>query len=96
MKHFRKMIITLLLIAPILLGVYYFYPGKALPKGAMVDRLVVYKSERKMKAFSGNELLKEYKIALGKNPVGHKQFEGDNKTPEGRQKNRRVEVVILK
>lgn len=27
--------------------------------------------------------MKSYKIALGKNPVGDKQFEGDDKTPEG-------------
>ena len=29
-------------------------------------------------------LLKTYPIALGFSPVGHKQFEGDGKTPEGR------------
>ena len=28
-------------------------------------------------------LLKTYPVALGFNPVGHKQFEGDGKTPEG-------------
>lgn len=36
-----------------------------------------------MEAYSGNELLKTYDIALGKNPVGHKEYEGDTKTPEG-------------
>ncbi len=28
--------------------------------------------------------IKEYRIALGKSPKGHKQQEGDQKTPEGR------------
>lgn len=36
-----------------------------------------------MKVYSEGMLLKTYRISLGKNPVGHKQFEGDCKTPEG-------------
>jgi len=62
---------------------WYFYPGKKLPDDAVVDRLVVYKSKRQMLAYSSGRLLKTYTIALGKNPVGHKQYEGDNRTPEG-------------
>ena len=34
--------------------------------------------------FEGKELIKTYNIRLGFNPVGHKQEEGDGKTPEGR------------
>jgi len=69
----------------VLVGIaaWYFYPGKPLPKGTIIDKLVVYKSKRKMEAYSEGKILKTYAIALGKNPVGHKQFEGDNKTPEG-------------
>ena len=33
--------------------------------------------------YSGDKLLKVYRVALGKNPIGHKEFEGDMKTPEG-------------
>jgi murein L,D-transpeptidase YafK len=33
---------------------------------------------------NNNILLKTYKIALGGQPIGHKEFEGDNKTPEGK------------
>ena len=36
-----------------------------------------------MNVYAGNTLLKTYSISLGKNPVGDKAFEGDNKTPEG-------------
>lgn len=69
----------------VLVGIaaWYLCPGKPLPKGKTIDKLVVYKSKRKMEAYSEGKLLKTYTIALGKNPVGHKQFEGDNKTPEG-------------
>lgn len=62
---------------------WYWYPTKALPNGTVIDKLVVYKDKRKMEAYEGATLIKTYDIALGKNPVGHKQFEGDNKTPEG-------------
>ena len=65
------------------LAVYYFFPEKQLPHGAAIDRLVVYKSKRKMEAWSGSELQKSYTISLGKNPLGHKECEGDCRTPEG-------------
>ena len=55
-----------------------------LPENAVIDRLVVHKSKRTMSAYSQGRLLKTYPISLGKQPVGHKQFEGDGKTPEGK------------
>ncbi len=36
-----------------------------------------------MEVYSNNELLKTYKISLGRDPVGDKEKEGDKKTPEG-------------
>ena len=48
-----------------------------------VNLILVEKSKRQLSIYHDNELLKTYKISLGKNPVGHKQFEGDSKTPEG-------------
>ena len=55
-----------------------------LSEDAVIDRLVVHKSQRTMSAYSKGKLLKTYPIALGKQPVGHKHFEGDGKTPEGK------------
>ncbi len=63
--------------------VYYFYPETKLPKGKIVDCIVVLKSKRQLLAYSNDKLLKTYSISLGRNPVGHKEFEGDKKTPEG-------------
>jgi murein L,D-transpeptidase YafK len=54
-----------------------------LPNNTKIDALVVYKSERKLIAFSKGKIIKTYSIVLGKSPVGAKQFQGDNKTPEG-------------
>ncbi len=48
-----------------------------------IDSIVVLKSERRMQVYNNGHLLKTYKIALGEHPVGHKQYEGDRKTPEG-------------
>jgi len=48
-----------------------------------VDYVVVKKRERKLILYAGPEMVKTYNVALGKQPVGHKQKEGDSKTPEG-------------
>jgi murein L,D-transpeptidase YafK len=47
------------------------------------DRIVVEKSKRVMKLMHGSEVLKTYRVALGGQPVGPKQRQGDHKTPEG-------------
>lgn len=55
----------------------------ALSSDIQIDKLIVYKSKREMQAYANGKLVKTYPIALGLNPIGHKQFEGDKKTPEG-------------
>lgn len=54
-----------------------------LPQNTPITRLIVMKSERQMWAYNQDKLVKIYPISLGKSPIGHKQFEGDKKTPEG-------------
>jgi murein L,D-transpeptidase YafK len=48
-----------------------------------VDKVVVHKSANKMYLIKNSKPIKEYDIALGGNPVGHKMQEGDMRTPEG-------------
>jgi murein L,D-transpeptidase YafK len=55
----------------------------AIPAFAEVDLVKVDKSERKMYLMEGDVVVKEYHVAFGANPKGHKQQEGDEKTPEG-------------
>jgi murein L,D-transpeptidase YafK len=50
------------------------------------DLIEVEKSKRKMMLLREGAIIAEYKIALGGQPIGHKQFEGDQKTPEGTYK----------
>jgi tetratricopeptide (TPR) repeat protein len=54
----------------------------ALQKGP-ADKILIEKNERRLTLFSKGKVLKTYKIALGGNPNGPKERQGDNKTPEG-------------
>jgi murein L,D-transpeptidase YafK len=47
------------------------------------DKIVVIKSKRVMLLLNNGEILRAYRISLGKHPVGHKTHQGDQKTPEG-------------
>jgi len=51
--------------------------------GPKVTQVQVHKADRKLYLFHHDKLLKTYDVALGFAPQGHKQFEGDGKTPEG-------------
>ncbi|MEM7611466.1 MAG: L,D-transpeptidase family protein [Pseudomonadota bacterium] len=48
------------------------------------DLVVVNKSERWLRLYRDDEILREFPIALGAEPKGDKEQEGDNRTPEGR------------
>ncbi|HZT01537.1 MAG TPA: L,D-transpeptidase family protein [Steroidobacteraceae bacterium] len=48
-----------------------------------VDRVVVRKSQRRLYLMDGAKVVRSYKIALGLEPKGPKQRDGDFRTPEG-------------
>lgn len=50
----------------------------------IADLIVVIKSKRIMFLMNEGKIIKVYKIALGKSPIGKKTIQGDGKTPEGR------------
>ncbi len=47
------------------------------------DKVLIEKKERRLTLISKGKVIKTYKIALGGNPNGPKERQGDNKTPEG-------------
>lgn len=51
--------------------------------GPKVTYVVVNKAARNMYLMHYDRVLEEYPIKLGFAPVGHKEIEGDGKTPEG-------------
>jgi len=54
-----------------------------LPEGTRADKIVIVKSAHTMSLISGSRVLRTYKVALGRDPVGPKTRAGDHKTPEG-------------
>ncbi len=52
--------------------------------GPEVTRIVVLKEERRMVLLHHDRVVSYHKIDLGFAPVGHKRWEGDGRTPEGR------------
>jgi len=49
----------------------------------VIDKVVVLKAERQLQLISNGEVLHRYRISLGRQPVGHKRQQGDQRTPEG-------------
>jgi murein L,D-transpeptidase YafK len=47
------------------------------------DRIVVHKANRRMELFRDGQMIASYRVSLGLVPAGHKQREGDFRTPEG-------------
>ena len=55
----------------------------AIPKNTVIDKVFVDKSARTLQLLSDDKVIKSYHIALGGNPIGHKQQQGDQRTPVG-------------
>jgi len=74
---------ALLAVCALALYFYAHHNWHPLPAGTAINRIVVEKSAKKLSIFDNGNHIKSYRIALGRNPVGAKQEEGDMKTPEG-------------
>lgn len=58
-------------------------PPPLAPDVERAQRLLVLKGARRLQALRGDAVLLDVPIGLGFEPVGHKQREGDGRTPEG-------------
>lgn len=88
MPNLRPLHITVgtMLIA-LMAGAIWLLQGSfaEIPNLPAIDRIVVHKGAREMQLWSGSRLVHTMSgVALGDTPIGQKQFEGDEKTPEGR------------
>ena len=73
-----------LLTIGIVVAIFYWNQHRTgLPAGTTIDRILVEKSLRTLSIFREGRMLKTYRVALGRNPTGAKEEEGDMKTPEG-------------
>jgi len=72
-----------MLVAALILCTLPGVRGTANSDSKKADRVVVVKSSRTLRLLKDGQVLKEYKVALGTQPVGAKTRFGDHRTPEG-------------
>jgi murein L,D-transpeptidase YafK len=75
----RKLLIVFL---PLFLSLYLATTSHAVLQKA--DRVLVLKNERRLILMNKGAILRSYKVALGRQPVGRKIRQGDGRTPEGK------------
>ncbi len=76
-----------ILFAGIALAIVFFrWSGTeaSIDPSVKADKVVVFKGKRVLILLRDGEILKTYRIALGRQPKGHKTKAGDNRTPEGK------------
>jgi murein L,D-transpeptidase YafK len=80
-----KRIVTALSILLLAVACQIVGPAPEVPSAAALkgDALEVRKATREMDLIDQGRVVKTYRIALGANPIGHKQRAGDQRTPEG-------------
>ena len=76
---FQKPLVILALIAACLFALSAPGHGAA----SLVDKVLVIKHDRTLQLLSRGKVVNSYRIALGSEPMGAKQRQGDHRTPEG-------------
>ena len=80
--RFRVLLISLCVAAAVAILLARPRP-RPMASTEAIDRILIEKSQRTLIAFRRGTEVKRYRVALGQNPVGAKDREGDMKTPEG-------------
>ena len=73
-------------LAVVLLGAALVVPVAAGATSELLqaaDKVLVVKSEHRLYLLRGGQPFKSYRVVFGLNPAGHKEREGDYRTPEG-------------
>lgn len=85
MRKNSTLSVTLLSLLPTLFSAATSADERFAPVAALkADLVQVDKSKRRMYLLEQGRVIREFRIALGKSPKGHKVQEGDQRTPEGR------------
>jgi murein L,D-transpeptidase YafK len=81
----KVLLILVLLLCLMALGVgaVAYANFDPLPRDAIADRVLVEKSARRLTLMRNGNALKTYRVALGRAPIGPKEYEGDQRTPQG-------------
>lgn len=70
--------------APTAKGLFHKASTPPQATAVLADEIVVYKANHLMYLLKNGRIIRKFRIALGKNPIGHKLQWGDFRTPEGR------------
>lgn len=79
---FDKLFLTAAVLLSTLLPSYTISPVLA-SEFPVADKVLVEKGKRQLHLLKDNQPFRTFKIALGVDPLGDKEQEGDQKTPEG-------------
>ena len=81
--NFRRVLFLVLFLFIIGLLVFYIKPFIPFDMTQKVDKILIVKHKRKLYLLSEDKVVITYRISLGHQPKGHKEYEGDMHTPEG-------------
>ena len=70
-------------LATLLTGLCLFAASAPASDFPMADKIIVEKENRKLHLMRNGEIFRTFEVALGVAPIGDKEREGDQRTPEG-------------
>lgn len=65
-------------------GLIFLLSAGAAQGGPQADFVLVVKSEKRLYLMHDGDVVASFRVAFGRNPKGHKEQQGDERTPEGR------------
>ncbi|MCA9619798.1 MAG: L,D-transpeptidase family protein [Myxococcales bacterium] len=83
MKRATRFLAVAAVMGLVTLACVATYPRPSLADDLRFDRLVLDKSDHRLDAYADGELVRSYRVAIGRGGSGHKRMEGDGHTPEG-------------
>lgn len=78
-----KLTVFLLFLGSLVCVYFLWYQSSSPQSLPNIDFILIEKTKRKLSVYHQGQLIKTYKVSLGFSPRGHKEREGDGKTPEG-------------
>jgi murein L,D-transpeptidase YafK len=81
-RVFHSIGLGILCTALVIIAIW-LWPSEPLPDGVKADQILVLKAQRRLVLLKGGTPLKSYAAALGRNPKGAKDRQGDGRTLEG-------------
>lgn len=76
--------LSILLIPALLLAFTQSLTAQDAQPQQKADYVLVKKTESRLYLMNSGKVIKDFHVVFGANPQGHKQQEGDKRTPEGR------------